>query len=106
MFLALLFAFNVQSRFCEEHQLLLVAALCLIAIRYRSLFVAETDFFEPALQTFWKCATLLTFEPPPQATPPTDGIRTSSKDTLRKDGGHTSTSDDSKTATPDHDKSE
>ena len=63
--LALLCAANVQSQFCEQHQLLLVVALFLILIRYRTLLVAETDFFNPILQTFWKLATVLSIEPPP-----------------------------------------
>ena len=64
-FLALLYAVNVQTQFCKQYQLLVVAAVCLMTVRYRSLFKAETDFFNPVLNCLWRFATVLTIEPPP-----------------------------------------
>jgi hypothetical protein len=64
--LALLYAANMHAQFCEQHQLILVAAVCLCLLRYRTLLVAETDFFDPILQVVWGLATLLSVEPPPQ----------------------------------------
>ena len=65
MVLALLFSLNTQREFCEQHQLLMASGVLLVFLRYHSLLVAEKDFTEPLLQSFWRVATLLAIEPPP-----------------------------------------
>lgn len=101
-FLALLFAVNVQAEFCEEQQLLVVAALSLVVICFRSLLMAETDFFNPVLQVLWGLATALTLHP--DHPPTTDD---STKTERHKHSPHEQDGKNRSAAqTPDHEKSE
>lgn len=61
----LAFAFNFMREDCwEEHHLLFIAALGLIAIRYSAILLMDGDPLNPVQQLFWSLATMLTFEPP------------------------------------------
>ena len=62
--MAMLYAANTQTNFCGQHQLLLLVALCLTAMRYQALLVAEKDFFNPVLNTLWDLATILSIHSP------------------------------------------
>ena len=48
----------------DEHHLLFIAAMCLIAIRYSAILLMDGDPLNPVQQLFWSLATMLTIEPP------------------------------------------